>query len=179
MIDKAKAIVYDADIIIHFISGDKLLDLFKIFPNENFLLDKVYDELSKHSKTKETIDNLISLEVIKIVSFSSNLVIIKEYAHLRSPLMNKGDGESACMAYCLHTKNVIASSNLKDIKKYCKLHDIEYLTTMGFVKYAYTNSLWPFQDCEQFVEKLILKKHKIPCKSFKEYADSNGLPIFK
>lgn len=176
-IEQEKSIVYDADVIIHFISGDRLLDLFKILPNANLILDKVYEELSKNYRTKNTIDNLIDIKLVKIVTFSSNLTIIKEYAHLTSKLMNKGRGESACMAYCVHTKDVIASSNLKDIGSYCRLHAIPYLTTMDFVCCAYETGMWDLGECNDFVKKLISKNHNIPCSSFDEFANDNGISL--
>ncbi len=46
-------------------------------------------------------------------------------------------GESACMAYCRYTSNIIGSSNLRDIKKYCNNHKIVYLTTIDFLYYAW------------------------------------------
>lgn len=176
-IDKNKALVFDADVIIHFISGDRLLDLFKIFPNKCLILDKVYMEITKRVQTKITIDNQIKLGFIDIVKFPSNLIIIKEYAHLRSALMNKGEGESACLAYCKHTKDVIASSNLKDIGVYCNLHSIDYLTTMDFIGHAFFNQLWTIQDCDEFIGRVLANNHKLPFSSFAEYAKSEGLNL--
>jgi hypothetical protein len=36
--------------------------------------------------------------------------------------MFKGDGEAACMAIVRFSKDILASSNLKDIANYCKMH---------------------------------------------------------
>lgn len=176
-IDESKSIVFDADVIIHFINTNLLLDLFKIFPNRSLILDKVYEELSKNKRTKETIDNLIELGLIEIVSFNQDYQIIKEFAHLQSELMNKGKGESACMAYCKFTKNVIASSNLKDIQNYCKLHNITNLTTLDFVAKAYISDFWSFEKCENFIKCLNEKNHRVPFSTFTEYAKSIGLAI--
>jgi hypothetical protein len=176
-VDGKKALLFDADVIFHFISGDKLLDLFNIFPNECYILDKVYEEVTRYSSVKTTIDNQISIGLLKKVQFPSNLVIIKEYAHLTSKIMNMGKGESACMAYCKFTKDIIASSNLKDIARYCGLHQIDYLTTMDFIAHAFLSKLWTENECNSFVGVLVSKRHKLPCSSFTEYKKLNNLSL--
>lgn len=175
--DSNKAILYDADVIIHFITGDRLLDLFNLYPNKNLILETVYTELAKSPATKITLDNLIALKVLTIIPFPTNYEIIKEFAHLTSSLMNKGRGESACMAYCKHTKDVIASSNLTDIRKYCELHDITYLTTFDFIHCAYVTGKWTISDCESFIARLVQRKHHIPFSSFKDFAKAENISL--
>ena len=47
-------IVLDADVIIHFMEADRFSLLPVIFPEYEYLiLDVVYDEISKNSKTKD------------------------------------------------------------------------------------------------------------------------------
>ena len=174
---KKKALLFDADVIFHFISGDKLLDLFNILPNDCLILDKVYVEVTKHPPTKRTIDNQIRIGYLKKIDFPTNPVIIKEYAHLRSPLMNKGEGESACMAYCKHTKDVIASSNLKDIGRYCKFHSIDYLTTMDFIALAYSKGMWDIDTCDSFISTVLSMKHKLPYDNFTDYCKAEGISL--
>lgn len=174
IIDETRSIVFDADVIIHFLNGDKLLDLLHIFPNEAIIIDKVYGELAKNKKTKTSLDNLINLKLLNKVAFPGNLEIIKEYAHLRSPLMNKGIGESACLAYCKHTKDTIASSNLKDIREYCKLHKIQNLTTIDFIINAYKNGIWKISELKKFIDKLVANNHRVPFNSFKDFMKKFG-----
>jgi len=173
---RKKVIVYDADVIIHFICGDRLLDLFNIYPNKSVILDKVYEELSRHHGTKKTIDNLTKFGIVEIVSFSGRLEVVKEYAHIMRYL-NKGQGESACMAYCLHSRDIIASSNLKDTQQYCDLHEIEYLTTMDFLVEAYRNKTMEIEACEDFIAKLLSRNHKVPCKTFKDFLKDKGISM--
>ena len=175
-IDNNKSLILDADVIFHFRTGDRLLDLFRIFPNKCLILDKVYEEVTVYNDCKTTIDNLIDTGFLLKVNFPTNPVIIKEYAWLTGKMMNRGKGESACMAYCLHTKDVIASSNLKDIKEYCKLHSIAYLTTMDFIARAFINQLWKVDECDQFIKK-VKAKHRIPYSSFEEFRKEYGLKL--
>ena len=53
-------IVLDADVIIHFMEADCFSLLPDIFPEYEYLiLDVVYDEISKNSKTKDFIDKYL------------------------------------------------------------------------------------------------------------------------
>lgn len=121
-------IVLDADVIIHFSKGGALSVLPQIFPEyECIVLDKVYDELSS---VKSQLDNQIHFfgNITKVI-FTPTSEMMREYAVLKNLF---GVGESACMAYCRYTSNIIGSSNLKDIKKYCSEHRITYLTSNAF-----------------------------------------------
>lgn len=175
-IDKDKCLVFDADVIIHFVSGDRLLDLFKIFPNRCLILDKVYDELARRRQMQTTIDNQIKLKLLEKISFPNDSKVIKEYAVLRN-LRYKGEGESACMAYCLHTKDIIASSNLSDVKNYCDLHSITCLTTMDFILYACINELWNLKTCNRFIAKILSKGHRLPFGNLESYAKTYKIEI--
>ena len=112
---KRVRIVLDADVIIHFSKGGLLSLLPQIFPEyEYIVLDKVYNELTS---VKNQLDNQIQFfGNITKVEFTPTAEIMREYAVLKSKF---GDGESACMAYCRYTANIIGSSNLRDIKNYC------------------------------------------------------------
>ncbi len=130
---KLKDILIDADVVSHFITGSQILVLHKIFPNKILILDKVYDELLKLSSKKVEVQNLLNFGIATKIPFpSDNHEIMKEYLHIKK-VMFKGDGESACLAYVSHTNDIIGSSNLKDVKQYCKMHSIELLTTMDFL----------------------------------------------
>lgn len=167
--NKLKQILIDADVVSHFISGGQILLLNKIFPNEIIILDKVYDELIKHKPRKVEIDNLINFKIVTLVPFPNHIVeIYKEYLHIKK-LMFKGDGESACLAYVRHTDNIIGSSNLKDVKSYCKLHKIDLLTTMDFLCEAKKNNLLSEQDCDDFISKVIKAGSKLPVKKMSDY----------
>jgi hypothetical protein len=168
MIDPKKLIVFDADVIIHFDKADRLYDLRQIFPsNKKFILDKVLNELKTNS-LRQAIDHLITFNVLEVQPFPNDKNIIIEYARLNK---TRGAGESACMAYCKYTKNIIASSNLKDIKQYCTEHEIQYLTTMDFVYEAFKAGTWNNQDCEDFVKDVLTKGSKLPYQSFAAYLE--------
>lgn len=156
-VEKVK-IVLDADVIIHFSKGGLLSLLPQIFPEyEYIVLDKVYDELSS---VRSQLDNQIQyLGNIKKVEFTPTTEILREYASLKTRF---GDGESACMAYCRYTANIIGSSNLKDIENYCTEHKITFLTTLDFLYYAWYRKYLTDQECTAFITEVISKGSRLP-----------------
>jgi hypothetical protein len=162
-------IVLDADVIIHFEKGECLTRLFDIFPEYQYLiLDVVYDELSKSPLTKRMIDNLTKFlpHKLQLIPFKPQGAMLKEYALLISRL---GRGESACMIYCNANKDVLGSSNLRDIKDYCNEHGIIYLTTLDFLYFAYVRKLMTKEDCDAFIQRVIVKGSRLPVVDITEY----------
>lgn len=161
-------IVLDADVIIHFSKGSSLSILPSIFDDCDFIiLDKVYDEVRTIQKQ---IDNQIKfLGNLKLEQFNPIGEIYKEYAILRQKF---GSGESACMAYCKYTNNIIGSSNLRDIHQYCKSENITYLTTLDFLYYAWRKGIISKEDCHDFIEVVRSKGSKLPLINIDEYSPS-------
>ena len=83
--------------------------------------------------------------------------------------MFKGDGESACLAYVKHTKDIIGSSNLKDVKRYCALHSIELLTTMDFLCDAFRIGLLSESNCDDFISRVLAAGSTLPVTKMSEY----------
>ena len=153
MITKTK-IVLDADVIIHFVKAGQLSLLLDIFPEYQYLiLDVVYDEVTVKRLTKTQIDNTLRFY---------------EYARLRNTLL-LGKGESACMVYCRDNKDVLGSSNLKDIKEYCANHQITYLTTIDFLYYAFIRKKMTKEDIAAFIAEVTSKGSKLPSVDIEEY----------
>lgn len=125
------------------------------------ILSIVYDrELSRDSSTKAQIDNQIRLlKNIQIIPWKPDSNIIKEFARLNK---TKGTGESACLAYCKFHNNVLASSNLKDTKEYCRTENITYLTTLDFLWYAKKNKVMTEKECNDFIQTVISKNSILP-----------------
>lgn len=148
---KKTKIVLDADVIIHFIEAGNFSLLPDIFPEyEYIVLDVVYNEVSKNNKTKKFIDNYLHhFPKLKQETFAPKGESIKEYFSLQRVL---GKGESACMVYCRDNKDVLGSSNLRDIKDYCSKNCITYLTTLDFLYYAYCRKKMTQQECTEFIQ---------------------------
>lgn len=161
-------IVLDADVVIHFIEAGRLSLLPDIFPEYQFvILNVVYDELSKNKATKCILDRYICyLGKIKQETFLPKGESSKEYFLLRQTL---GKGESACMVYCRDNKDVLGSSNLRDIKDYCSKNGIKYLTTLDFLYYAYCKNKMTQQECADFMQEVNNAGSKLPIVDITKY----------
>lgn len=164
-IEPNKKIILDADVIIHFNKADRLGLLTQIYPNKLCLLKDVFNEVFK-GDLKKRIENLLSMKLVVEIDFSSDFKVLAEYAKLKKRF---GPGESACMAYCKFNKDVLASSNLRDIKTYCEENQIQYLTTMDFLNAAYEKELINEADCDFFIYNVISKGSRLPFKTIAEY----------
>lgn len=164
-----KIILIDADVLSHFISGGQIILLSKIFPYPIKVLDKVYAEISRMPGKKTEVDNLLKFKLIEQIPFPEDQPEIKkEYLHIKK-LMFKGDGESACLAVVRYSKDILASSNLKDIASYCKLHQITYLTTMDFLCQAVKNGQMSESDCDDFIQRVLNAGSRLPVKRWGEF----------
>ena len=152
-------IVLDADVVIHFAKGGRLSQLPSIFPEyEYVLLETVYEELKS---LRSQVDNqIMRLKNITLQPFAPRGEMLREYAMLRSKF-NFGRGESACMAYCLFTHNVIGSSNTRDIRAYCQENQITYLTTIDFLWYAWRKHLMTTDEVNAFISEVRSKGSKL------------------
>ena len=168
MAQKTK-IVLDADVIIHFIKANQFSLLLDIFPEYEYLiLNVVYDEVTKHRPTKIQLDNTLQFfgKRISSVKFSPKGDSMMEYAKL---LRTLGKGESACMVYCRDNHDVLGSSNLRDIKDYCAVNGITYLTTLDFLYYAYVRKKMTKEECDSFIDAVISKDSKLPRIDISQY----------
>jgi len=166
MINPKSRIILDADVIIHFIKGELLLSLTEILPNSFIILDKVKEEILQPQQ-KAKLNEFIELPRVAVIEFPDQIEYIKEYAHIMSSVgYNMDSGESACLVYAKFNKDVLASSNLKDIKKYCRFHKIEYLTTIDLLFLGYENGVLTSEECDEFIRKVIRKGSKLPNESF-------------
>ena len=150
----AKIILLDADVISHFISCKEILFLHKILePHSIAILDNVYKEVARIPSRKLVLDNLIkSVRQVSTMTFPiENIDIKKEFALIKknNPLI--GDGERACMAVAKFHKNIIASSNYRDIVPYCKANNIQYLGTLDILTIGLNKGVFDDTRCNSFI----------------------------
>ena len=167
-----RIILIDADVVSHFITGGEVTILPAVFPgNPIYILDKVYAELQQwpSSAMQREVGLLISNRILQLMDFpEENDEIKREYFWIKN-MQFRGDGESACLAVARFNKNVLASSNLRDIKNYCTMHKIDYLTTMDFLCEALRKGIFTTERCNTFIGKVLSAGSKLPVKSVTAY----------
>ena len=159
---KRKLILIDADVISHFIACGEILYLPVIFnPHQVIILNIVYGEIARIRSRRQVLDQLLgSVKNIKLAAFpEGNIEIKREYALIKkiNPLI--GDGERACMAVARFRKDVIASSNFRDIVPYCKKNGIPYLGTLDILALALRKGIFDEDRCNQFIKTARLVNH--------------------
>jgi hypothetical protein len=168
-----RSILIDADVISHFVTANEAHALSVIFPdNQIYILDKVHAELQNwpSARMRAIVSDLLSKDNVRLMNFpEENEIIKKEYAWIKSKMF-KGDGESACLAVARHNKNILASSNLRDIKPYCTMHGIDYLTTMDFLCRALQGGIFDEIRCNKFIATVRMSGGKLPVKLMKEHS---------
>ena len=149
MSDQPKIILLDCDIISHFITSHCLNDLpIILFPHKCVVLDYVYNEATKQAFRKVILDNLIKSGNINLMTFpDSNLAIKEEFALIKRKNYLIGDGERACMAIAKHSKDIIASSNFRDVAPYCNANEILYLGTLDILTIAVNKEIYDEATC--------------------------------
>lgn len=171
MSEKKKVkVVLDADVIIHFAKAGKLYELPSILPEFQFVvLDVVKMELS--TIILSILNKMMTRDKTLIeAQFGCTQVEIKEFARLTaSDGLGLGRGESACMVYCLYHKDVLGSSNLKDIHNYCEEKGITYLTTLDFLYYAIQRGKMTKAEAESFVQTVMNGGSRLPDVDFDKY----------
>lgn len=152
-----KIILVDSDVISHFISVGQIDCLSEILkPNLLFVVDNVYNEIIRHpsdTHRKEEVDGWIKRCKINKIPFPFlNENIRLEYYKIKKDYGIKiGDGERACMAMARYGKEVIASSNFRDIKEYAEINGIEYIGCLDILYIAWKKGYFTKEQCNSFI----------------------------
>ncbi len=151
-----KIILLDCDVISHFIVNAALSDLPVILaPHQCFVIDYVYSEVAARPMRLAFLDSIISSGKIQKMDFPEDLEINKEFAKIKSNKPLIGDGERACMAVALHYKNIIASSNFRDVAPYCNANNILYLGTLDILSIAVSRDIYDESTCDTFIQSAL------------------------
>lgn len=160
MDSKVVYILLDADVVIHFYKAERLSVLQELYEGRLLILDLVLEELLRNKTIAPYVENFLRFKVVEEYKFpSKDEQILQEYALLSK---TKGKGESACMAVCRYQNNILASSNLKDIRPYCEQYGIAYLTTMDILAIANKKGLMSLKECDDSIKTILSKQSKLP-----------------
>jgi hypothetical protein len=167
---KSVKIVIDADVVIHFIKGESLHLLPRIFPAYKYvILDELLNkELRNNYSTRLYLDNLMQYfpELLSVIKWDPDYEMMREFSILHEKF---GLVESMSLAYCKFNHDVVASSNITEITNYCEENDIQYITTMDFIWQAYITKLMSEEESNTFSRMVIDKGSKLPCKRIKDF----------
>ncbi|OUJ68985.1 hypothetical protein [Hymenobacter crusticola] len=167
-------VLLDADVLSHFITGERPGILADVFGGRLALLDVVEQELSRVWRFGQPLEMFCQVcQIQRLALPEEDDDVLHEYASLRS--QGLGAGESACMALARHHAHFIASSNLKDIKSYCQTHQITYYTTMDVLHLAVKGGHMKEPECDVFIGKVLAAKSKLPYTTYRQWRKATGL----
>ncbi|GAA4493302.1 hypothetical protein GCM10023172_01720 [Hymenobacter ginsengisoli] len=166
-------VLVDADVVSHFLTGNRMALLNVVFPGRLALLTQVEDELRVVRKFNTTLDNFIRFCQVEQIALPDNdLALALEYAMLQRTF---GKGESACMALARHHAHYIASSNLRDIRAYCEQYSIKYYTTSDILHLAVIGQHLTIPECNEFIAEVRAAGGKMPYATYQQFKQANGL----
>lgn len=102
------------------------------------------------------LEPLIKSGQIQKMDFPEDSKINKEFARIKSVKPIIGNGERACMAVARFNKDIVASSNFRDIAPYCNEHNILYLGTLDILSIAVTKGIYDEQTCDNFIQSALM-----------------------
>ncbi len=181
---KKKVILVDADVISHFIATGRIDYLSPILaPHTIYVVEQVYDEAAYHpfyDNRKQELDNWMkNFGILKIPFPSANKQIRLEYYRLKKESPRFGNGERACMAIARYNKEVIASSNFRDVADYCKKYEIEHLGVLDILTIALRKGIFDAIVCNKFIhDAMIINEAKFPVSTIEEYKTNKHLDDF-
>ncbi len=156
-------ILLDSDVVIHLFKADKISLLNELFPGRVRMLDVVLEELLKNRSVRNVVENLFTYKQIEEITFptTSNQQLFQEFIELKSTIT--GTGERACLVYCKHYQNIIASSNTTDIIPYCNAHGIAFLTTLDILSIAMERHLISETEINTHIKKITKNNESYLC----------------
>ena len=179
-----KIILLDSDVISHFLVAGQLGRLEEVLsPNKLFVVENVYKEAIKHptdEKRKEKIDAwLRSGKVIKIPFHFNNEKVKLEFFRLKKERPLLGEGERACLSMARYGKEIVASSNFRDVKEYAEANDIEYLGCLDILYIAWKRGRFSLLDCNIFITDTIRENRaRFPVSRMEEYIPDRDLSSY-
>lgn len=163
-------ILVDADVLIHLFKAGKISILNQLYPGRVFMLDVVLSELKENRTIRENLDSILLFSGIKELIFptTSNPSLFREFLALKKEI--KGEGESACLVYCKHHSDIIASSNTKDIRPFCEKHGMVYLTTLDIFCVAVAKGILSDEEVNQLIKKITHNQEShLCCRTIEEH----------
>lgn len=163
-------ILIDSDVLIHLFKAEKISILKELYPGRVCMLDVVLSELKENRTIRNSIDSILLFSGIQEIPFptTSNPKLFQEFLALKKQI--KGEGESACLVYCKHHSEIIASSNTTDIKPYCEKNGIAYLTTLDIFCIAIAKGLITDLEANQLIAKITHNQEShVCCASIEEH----------
>ena len=112
--------------------------------------------IAANNDTMEGSQGILPFIILLIVSICVIAFLSYYMYRLKKENPRFGKGERACMAIAKCGKQVIASSNFRDIADYCEANDIEYIGLMDILTIAIRKSIYTVDECNKFIHDITI-----------------------
>jgi len=132
-----KVVICDTDFLSTFLCVDRFDIILKTISGTILIPQIVYDELKRIESSSnrplkwilEKMDSAIKKKQVHVVDFEIGSPEFAEFKKLTSPPMPIGKGEAMAIAFAKSNTGILASNNLKDIKRFVTAGDILNITS--------------------------------------------------
>ena len=177
-----KTLFFDNDCISAFLWINNTSIVTQLYKGRVAIPGQVYDELrmgrGAAKVLKERIDILVEngdAVIVHMDTGSPEYAIYSSLA-LAPPAGTRtiGRGEAACIALAKERNGILASNNLRDIKRYIEEYHLEHITTADIIVEAVDKKLITEKDAEDMWREMLARRRRIGANSFHEYLQMSG-----
>lgn len=164
---------FDTDCISAFLWIKNESILSKLYPGKIILPKQVYDEISSVPPLIKRIEQMKGAGDLTVQSITVGTTEYNEYYKLavNPPKGEKtiGRGEAAAIALTKSNNGVLASNNLRDIKRFVDEYGLKHITTGDILVEALNKGIITEHDGNTIWANMIAKRRMLPTASFSEY----------
>ena len=161
-------ILLDTDFVSSFAWFNRMDILEGLYSGRMMVLEEVMIELERVRSLADLVCFSIMHGHIKRKGMMAGSAEALEYARLHDR-DQYGSGEAACMAYAYCRGGIVASNNLKDVKRYCDERQIQLLTTADVLSRFYHDGRITLDEADALWCRMASRQRSLPAKSFTEY----------
>jgi len=161
-------ILLDTDFVSSFAWVNRMDILEGLYSGRMMVLEEVMIELERVRNLADLVCFSIMHGHIKRKGMMAGSAEALEYARLHDR-DQYGSGEAACMAYAYCRGGIVASNNLKDVKRYCDERQIQLLTTADVLLQEYQEGRLRLEHVDLTWQHMVQKRNRLPTGTFTEY----------
>lgn len=166
-------IVLDTDFVSSFACVDRLDIIEDLYSRRMIVLEEVTEELKRVRYLEGRVCFSIMHGHIRRVQMMACSAEALEYTRLRES-DRYGSGEAACMAYARYCGGIVASNNLRDVRRYCDDWKIQLLTAADVLLQVYDEERLDLTHIDLIWGRMVEKRRRLPASSFTEYLEKRG-----
>ncbi|MBQ7591382.1 MAG: hypothetical protein IJU46_02515 [Clostridia bacterium] len=170
---------FDTDCLSAFLWVRNQSLLATLYPGRIVIPAQVYKELSYPStpQLKERVDEMIAKEQARVESFDVGSEMFELYIKLTaSPDPGHtviGPGEAAGIVLAKAQNGILASNNLRDVKRYVDEYGLKLVTTGDILKEACERKLLTESEADSIWHDMLNKRRRLGYKTFYEFLEAN------